>query len=65
MGKAKTFVDKVAKSAMDFTKHCPECGESIHTVQLVTSERSKKPGAWRFNQKFVGICKCNQDLISG
>lgn len=65
MGKAKSFVDKVAKSAQDYSKHCPECGESIVTVKLVTSERSAKTGAWRFNQRFVGICKCNQKEIFG
>ena len=65
MAKAKTFAVKLAKSGMDYTKHCPTCGESISTIKLVTSERSEKTVAWRFNQKFVGICKCNQKEVIG
>ena len=65
MGHAKTFAQKVAKSATDYTKHCPECGESLHTIKYVVSEKSKETGAWRFNQKFIGICKCNEKEILG
>jgi len=65
MAKSKSFADKLAKSSLDYTKHCPTCGESISTIKLVTSERSEKTGAWRFNQKFVGICKCNEKEIAG
>lgn len=60
MAKAKTFADKVAKASLDFHKHCQKCGEAISTIQLVTSERSPKSGAWRFNSKFVGMCKCTE-----
>ena len=65
MAKAKTFMDKVAKSKQDFTQHCPECGESIQPIQLVTSEFSDKTGACRFNTRFVGVCKCNEKDITG
>ena len=60
MAKAKTFADKVAKSHMDYTKHCPKCGESISTVKLVAAEKSEKTGAYRFRDKLVGVCKCNR-----
>ena len=60
MAKAKSFADKVAKSHKDFSKHCPNCKEAITPIQLVASERSDKSGAWRFNSKFVGMCKCNE-----
>ncbi|MBN2103374.1 hypothetical protein JW835_04960 [bacterium] len=65
MGKIKSFADKVAKSATDFTSHCPKCGESIQSVMLVSSEKSEKTGAWRFNQRFVGMCKCNEKELQG
>lgn len=65
MAKAKTFADKLSKSKQDFTTHCPTCGESISTVKLIVSEKSEKTGAWRFNQNFVGICKCNEKEITG
>ena len=65
MAKAKTFADKIAKSHLDYTKHCPECGESISSVMVVAAERSEKTGAYRFKDKFVKICKCNQSDFGG
>jgi formate dehydrogenase maturation protein FdhE len=63
MGHAKTFADKMAKSVVDYSKHCPVCGESLRPVQYVVSEKSETTGAWRFNQRFVGVCKCNEHDI--
>ena len=57
MAKVKSFADKVAKSTMDFKKHCPKCGEAINTIHLVKSE--KTDNSWRYKQKYVGVCKCN------
>ena len=65
MAKAKSFADKVSKSTQDFTTHCSQCGESISMVKLINSEKSEKTGAWRFNQKFVGVCKCNENNLTG
>ena len=63
MAKAKSFADKVAKSTKDLSKHCPKCKEPITAIQLVASERSPKSGAWRFNSKFMGLCKCNEKEV--
>jgi len=63
MAKAQSFAEKVSKSGQDHTTHCQKCGESISTIKLITSEKSEKTGAWRFNQKFVGICKCNENEV--
>jgi hypothetical protein len=63
MAKAKTFADKMAKSALDFHKHCSKCGEALNTIQLVVSERSATTGSWRFNEKYVGVCKCNEKEV--
>jgi len=60
-----SFADKLNKATSDFSKHCPVCGEAISYIKLVTSERSDKSSAWRFNQKMVGICKCNEKDILG
>jgi predicted nucleic acid-binding Zn ribbon protein len=57
MAKAKSFADKVAKNQMDFHKHCPKCGEAINNIKLVKSEKSGN--SWRYNEKHVGVCKCN------
>lgn len=63
MGKAATFADKMAKSQQDFSKHCRECGESLQIIKLVTADKSEKTGAYRFKEKLVGICKCNENSI--
>ena len=63
MGKGKSFADKVAKQTMDFSTHCPQCGESMSTVKLITSETSEATGAIRFRQKLVKVCKCNEKEI--
>ena len=63
MGKGKSFADKVAKQTEDFTMHCAECGESLSTVKLITSEKSETTGAVRFRQKLVKVCKCNEKTI--
>jgi len=63
MAKGKTFADKVAKAGQDFHKHCAKCGEAITMIKLITSKQSEKTNAWRFNQKFIGICKCNENEI--
>jgi hypothetical protein len=63
MAKAKSFADKVAKASIDFHKHCPKCGGPINTIHLVTSEKSGHSNAWRFREKDVGVCKCNEKEV--
>jgi len=58
-----SFADKMNKATSDFSTHCPKCGEAISYVKLVTSEKSEKNGAIRFNQRMVGVCKCNENNI--
>ncbi len=63
MAKARSFADKVARSSKEHDKHCDTCGEVFTTVKMVASERSEKSDAWKFNQKFISVCKCNvEDL---
>lgn len=63
MAKAKTFADKIAKSMKDFRTHCPQCGEALIPIELVTSEYSERTHGWRFNKRFVTMCKCNEKEI--
>jgi hypothetical protein len=63
MTKGKSFMDKLAKSTHDYGTHCPECGEVLTTVKMVVSELSEETGAWKFNQKFVKKCKCNEEEL--
>lgn len=65
MGKSKSFADKMNKANQDSTSHCAQCGESIATVKLITSEKAEDTGAWKFRQNFIGICKCNEKDVLG
>ena len=62
--KDRSFASKVAKAGAkeQMGKYCPNCGEAMNMVHLVTSEKSEI-GTWRFKEKFVGVCKCNQNEI--
>lgn len=58
--KVTTFADKVKKEA--HVDYCSKCGGAIEWVLLVDSVRSSS-GSWKFKQRNVGICKCNEDQI--
>lgn len=62
--KDRTFASKVAKAALkdSLAKHCNVCGEIVNVVQLVSSEKSET-GNYKFKEKFVEVCKCNQKEI--
>jgi hypothetical protein len=62
MAKAKSFADKVAKNNMDFHKHCAVCGGAINNIRLVAAEKSGSNG-WRYREKHVGVCKCNEKEV--
>ncbi len=66
MAKDSSFAAKVAKaSAEPSGDHCPTCGEMLSIVQLVASEKSAARDSWKFNEKFVKVCKCNHAEIYG
>ena len=64
--KDRTFAAKVAKSASKelMGKHCPACGELFNIVQVVSSEKSEID-TWKFKEKIVSVCKCNQNEVYG
>ena len=65
MAKDRSFASKVAKAHADVGKHCPKCGNVIAPHKFVTSERSKSTGAWKFAERVVGVCKCNEREVLG
>lgn len=66
MAKDQSFAAKVAKaSAESKDGQCPTCDESYSTVKLVVSEKVESSGAWKFNQRFVRVCKCNHSEVYG
>lgn len=58
--KLTSFADKVRKEK--HVVYCPKCGGAIQPIHLVTSVRSES-GSWRFRERNVGVCKCNQAEI--
>jgi phage FluMu protein Com len=67
MAKDRSFAAKVAKGAKDQlkSKQCPKCGEVMNMIKLVSSEPKKDASSWRFKEKFVAVCKCNEKEIYG
>jgi uncharacterized OB-fold protein len=63
MAKLQTFADKAAKAAMMKGAKCPKCGEMFQPILMVTSERSSHSGAWKFNERRIQVCKCNEKKV--
>lgn len=62
MAKKQDFMSKTLKH----DKHgnnCPVCNTPISFLKLVNTEKSDKTDSWRFNQKHVGVCKCNENEV--
>jgi hypothetical protein len=65
MAKQQTFADKAAKSAAMKGSKCPVCGTIYQPILLVKSERMEAKGSWKFNERRVQVCKCNEKQIYG
>lgn len=62
MAKKQDFLSKTKKS----DKHgntCPICEAPITHIQMVNTEKSQKTDSWRFSQKNIGVCKCNEKEV--
>lgn len=62
MAKRQSFADKVAKAQKQKGHKCPKC-ENIFEPTLVVSSELSNSGTWKFNQKRVQICKCNEKEV--
>jgi len=65
MAKATTFAEKAAKATMERGIKCPKCHTVLTPILLVTSERSPHSESWRFRQRRVQVCKCNEKQVYG
>jgi hypothetical protein len=61
--KQRTFADKLKKEKE--VAYCKKCGGAIQPVLHVKSEWSENTNAWKFRQKIVKVCKCNQKEVYG
>lgn len=69
MAKDRSFSGKTAKvakgGAAAHAKICPVCQDPIVTYQHVSLVPNPEKKSMRFNDKFVGVCKCNSAEILG
>ncbi len=63
MAKQQSFADKATKAAQMKGAKCPVCGTIYQPIKLVTSERSTTGPNWKFSERRVQLCKCNEKEI--
>jgi hypothetical protein len=63
MAKQQSFADKAAKAAAIKGAKCHVCGEIYQPMLTVSSERSKVTGQWKFSERRVNVCKCNEKAV--
>ncbi len=63
MAKQQSFADKATKAAQMKGSKCPVCGTIFQPIKLVSSERSTSGPSWKFNERRVQLCKCNEKEI--
>ena len=63
MAKQQTFADKATKAAAMKGAKCPVCSAIYQPILMVTSEHSKAAGSWKFNERRVQVCKCNEKQV--
>jgi hypothetical protein len=63
MAKQQSFADKVTKAAAMKGSKCPVCGTIYQPLLLVSSERTEAKKSWKFNERRVMVCKCNEKQV--
>ncbi|MBI4535865.1 MAG: hypothetical protein HY708_06270 [Ignavibacteriae bacterium] len=63
MAKQQTFADKAAKAGTMKGAKCPVCGTIYQPILMVSSERSKVTSSWKFNERRIQVCKCNEKQV--
>lgn len=63
MAKSQTFADKLSKGQRRSKVICTKCNTEYSFILHVISEKSEKTGAYRFNQRQMRVCKCNEKQI--
>jgi len=62
--KDRTFAAKLGKDKTKSGRKCSTCGELLNMVYMIDSQQSTN-NTWKFKEKMVGVCKCNQKEIYG
>jgi hypothetical protein len=63
MARQQSFAAKVAKAAATKGVKCPVCDTVYQPILMVSSERSKVAPSWKFNERRIQVCKCNEKEV--
>jgi len=63
MAKGKTFADKIAKAREQRGDLCPQCGETIKPIMVISPTVSDRTGALRFRRTMQSYCSCNETEV--
>ena len=63
MAKQQSFADKATKVGAMKGAKCPVCGAIYQPILMVSSERSEISSSWKFNERRVQVCKCNEKQV--
>ena len=61
MAKDRSFASKVAKSAGQGPNVCAECGQPRSQIKVIQSTPNPEKDSFRFKEKMVSMCKCNEN----
>ena len=61
--KEQTFISKVKKEKMVI--NCPVCKQIVTPIIFVKTVQSEISGAWKFNERSIKLCKCNEKEVLG
>ena len=62
MAKDRSFAAKVAKAERPVNK-CPACGQERVNMMLIKSVFKADKKSWKFQERTLAICKCNEKEI--
>ncbi|MBD3374718.1 hypothetical protein GF406_06775 [candidate division KSB1 bacterium] len=67
MAKDRSFASKVAKTGQGAAQQrvCLQCNQVVTMYKVIDSFKSEKNSAWRFKEKMVPVCKCNEQQVVG
>ena len=66
MAKDKSFASKVQRAGGSITRHCATCDQTYVQLKVVESLKDEETKAYRFKERMVPICKCNEkDYLGG
>jgi hypothetical protein len=65
MAKDRSFSAKIASTHNAVQRRCPVCGEIQNNLKVVQTAKNVEKNSWRFIEKSIAICKCNDKEVFG